>query len=466
MYTNFAEHRKTEVGDGQLPDRVDYDEYDAKIFRNPPTHSTLKGWAPRGTNFRRIRSALDLQRMAKSMSKEEPIFHRISSPPRGVSSYEDMEISASFSALTDRDAPSIKTLDSRETHVLSSSLEFTSHGVLASLSENTVVNGTSHEIIRPVPRRFAVGSAGASRHEIPGHSRPQRTLINPFKPNEIPCNWTCNRHRWSHVFPKGPGGEVLHRHYKKLSPAESITQIKTEKSRGVEEAALAVVAARTQEISEAQFKSITEEQPPLDALMISEENEDTYEDNAIIPEPSSGILGHFSPISEPSKTTQNTTPRRRSQLSRFNLYRGMEKTPDEYDWTAAVKTSVDWKSLTCPALLPLTSYFSPSKQTLENDYLESNYNLLIEEEEEYTEEKKTSGWGKQESLPEEDSHGARRDLSAEMLFMELVSQRIRKGFQLTPLKGKPAPPIKPQSIAGTPAKSDHQEFFLDRKSVV
>ena len=100
VYTNFAEHRKTEVGDGQLPDRVDYDEYDAKIFRNPPTHSSLKGWAPRGTNFRRIRSALDLQRMAKSMSKEEPIFHRISSPPRGVSSYEDMEISASFSALT------------------------------------------------------------------------------------------------------------------------------------------------------------------------------------------------------------------------------------------------------------------------------------------------------------------------------------------------------------------------------
>lgn len=100
VYTNFAEHCKTEVSDSQLPDRVDYDEYDAKIFRNPLTHSTLKGWAPRGTNFRRTRSALDMQRMAKSMSKEEPIFHRISSPPRGVSSYEDMEISASFSALT------------------------------------------------------------------------------------------------------------------------------------------------------------------------------------------------------------------------------------------------------------------------------------------------------------------------------------------------------------------------------
>ena len=86
------------MGDSQLADRVDYDEYDAKVFRNPLTHSTLKGWAPGGTTFRRIRSALDMQRVAKS--KEEPIFRRVSSPPRGVSSYEDMEISASFSTLT------------------------------------------------------------------------------------------------------------------------------------------------------------------------------------------------------------------------------------------------------------------------------------------------------------------------------------------------------------------------------
>ena len=156
------------------------------------------------------------------------------------------------------------------------------------------------------------------------------------------------------------------------------------------------MAARKQEISEVKSRSISEEQDFLDPLMISEENEVTYEDDAFIPELSSGILGHFSPISELTKTSQNTTPRRRSQLPRINLYRGVEKTPDEHDWTAAVKTSVDWKSLTCPALLPLTTDYSPSKQTLESDYCEYNYTLLIEVEEEYTEEKKISGWGKQE----------------------------------------------------------------------
>lgn len=163
-------------------------------------------------------------------------------------------------------------------------------------------------------------------------------------------------------------------------------------SRNVEEAALAVVAARKREISEVQSKSISEEQDLFDESIVTEDSEDTDEENAFIPETSPHILGHFSPISQ----SQNTTPRRRSQLPRINLYRGVETTPDEYDWTAAVKTSVDWKSLTCPALLPLTSDYSPNRQTLDADYLEYNYKLFIEEEEDFTDEKKISDWGKQE----------------------------------------------------------------------
>ena len=58
--------------------------------------------------------------------------------------------------------------------------------------------------------------------------RPQRTLINPFKPNQIPCNRTCNKHRWSQVFATGPDGEILHRHYHKLAPANDEAE-KTEK---------------------------------------------------------------------------------------------------------------------------------------------------------------------------------------------------------------------------------------------
>ena len=101
----------------------------------------------------------------------------------------------------------------------------------ASLSENVIRNDTFHEIIRPIPQRLAVGSAGAARTVDTVQVRPQRTLINPFKPDRIPCNWICNRHRWSHVFPKGPSGKVLHQHYEQLSPTESEAVVKPEKVR-------------------------------------------------------------------------------------------------------------------------------------------------------------------------------------------------------------------------------------------
>lgn len=156
------------------------------------------------------------------------------------------------------------------------------------------------------------------------------------------------------------------------------------------------MTARKREISEAS-QSISEEQDLFDEMLGSEGSaEDTDEENAFTSEISPRSHGHFSPISHSLQTSQNTTPRRRTQLARINLYRGVEKAPAERDWTAAVKTSVDWKSLTCPALLPLTSDFYPNKKTLDSDYVEYNYKLYIEEEENFTEEKKNFDWGKQE----------------------------------------------------------------------
>lgn len=94
MYTSFTEHCKTEAVGNQLPDLVDYDEYDAKVFRNPSGYSALRGYPPLGSGFRRIRSAMEIQRMAKSASKDELVYRRASSPPRGVS-FEDLDINSS-----------------------------------------------------------------------------------------------------------------------------------------------------------------------------------------------------------------------------------------------------------------------------------------------------------------------------------------------------------------------------------
>ena len=155
-----------------------------------------------------------------------------------------------------------------------------------------------------------------------------------------------------------------------------------------------MVTARKREISEAS-QSISEEQDVFDEMSASEGSaEDTDEENPF----NSEILprSHLGPVSHGLQTSQNTTPRRRTQSARINQYQGLEKAPVEDDWTATVKTGVDWKSLSCPALLPLTSDFYPNSKTLDSDYLEYNYKLYIEEDEDFPEEKKNFDWGKQE----------------------------------------------------------------------
>ena len=155
-------------------------------------------------------------------------------------------------------------------------------------------------------------------------------------------------------------------------------------SRSVEEAALVVVAARKREMSEAS-RSISEDQVLFEAIT-SGGSDDTDEDTTFsAEEPMRGNREYFSPAHVGALTSQQNTPRRRTLPRIYNLSRKGD-VPVKIDWTAAVKTSVDWKSMTCPALLPLTTNYCPSKKTLESDYVESNYKLFIEEEEDLADE--------------------------------------------------------------------------------
>ena len=133
-------------------------------------------------------------------------------------------------------------------------------------------------------------------------------------------------------------------------------------------------------------RSISEDQELFEEAITSGGSDDTDEDIAVSSEePIRGHRERFSPAYLGALTSQHNTPRRRTLPRIYNLHRKVDL-PVEHDWTAAVKTSVDWKSLTCPALLPLTTDYCPSKKTLEADYLEFNYKLFIEEEEDLADE--------------------------------------------------------------------------------
>lgn len=72
----------------------------------------------------------------------------------------------------------------------------------------------------------------------------------------------------------------------------------------------------------------------------------------------------------------------------------MEKVFVEDDWIVFVKMGVDWKLLLCLVLLFLMLDFYLNRRILDLDYVEYNYKLYIEEEEDFIEEKRNFDWGK------------------------------------------------------------------------
>lgn len=81
----------------------------------------------------------------------------------------------------------------------------------------------------------------------------------------------------------------------------------------------------------------------------------------------------------------------------------------EQEWTPAITTGVDWKSLVIPACLPVTTDFYPDNRSLINDYVESEYTLLPDVQ-----------------SPNFDQN----DNLASQVFQELICQRLQQGFQI------------------------------------
>ena len=53
--------------------------------------------------------------------------------------------------------------------------------------------------------------------------------------------------------------------------------------------------------------------------------------------------------------------------------------PQDQDWTATILTGVDWKSLSIPACLPMTTNYFPDQKTFEDDFFWYNYNVILDD---------------------------------------------------------------------------------------
>uniref|UniRef100_A0A8C3D3C8 GATOR1 complex protein DEPDC5 n=1 Tax=Cairina moschata TaxID=8855 RepID=A0A8C3D3C8_CAIMO len=307
-----------------LPIQVDYDGYDAQVFRLPGPSR-----AQRCTTFRSVRERESRTRKSSSSYDVScsPSLQSRTLPPEEVRSQASDDSSlGKISNILMIPRPHLHQYE------VSSSLGYTStRDVLENMLESQQRDSSA-------PGRFHVGSAESMLHIRPGGYTPQRALINPFAPSRMPMKLTSNRRRWMHTFPVG--------------------------------------------------------------MNLKPQNKDSLEDAV-------------SNSSDPILT-----------LSAPPVVPGF-----------CCTVGVDWKSLTTPACLPLTTDYFPDRQSLQNDYTEGCYDLLPEAD-----------------IDRRDEEGVQ--MTAQQVFEEFICQRLMQGYQII-VQSKPQKPATtvPPPLSSSPLYS-------------
>ncbi|XP_068846144.1 GATOR1 complex protein DEPDC5 isoform X7 [Capricornis sumatraensis] len=311
-----------------LPIQVDYDAYDAQVFRLPgPSRAQRLGTC---------RSVRERESHSRKSASSCDVSSSPSLPGRTLPT-EEVRSQASDDSSLGRSA-NILVIPHPILHQyeVSSSLGYTStRDVLENMMEPPQRDSSA-------PGRFHVGSAESMLHVRPGGYTPQRALINPFAPSRMPMKLTSNRRRWMHTFPVG-----------NLTETDSFYLFID-------------VNPRTQ-------------------------NKDSPEDSVSpSPDPMPGFC---------------------------------------------CTVGVDWKSLTTPACLPLTTDYFPDRQGLQNDYTEGCYDLLPEAD-----------------IDRRDEEGVQ--MTAQQVFEEFICQRLMQGYQIIvqPRAQKPSP-AGPPPLSSSPLYS-------------
>ncbi|KAL7846892.1 hypothetical protein SRHO_G00218720 [Serrasalmus rhombeus] len=376
--------------ENSLPIQVDYDAHDAQVFRLPGPSR-----AQRSTNFR---SSRDREASRKSWGPAELSIGigGCSPPVRPAGGPDEQRSLASDDSLTHISNILLIPRQAHGQYEVSSSLGYTS--CTRELLERMV--GSQRD--SSAPGRFTVGSAESTLHVRPGGYTPQRALINPFAPSRMPMKLTSNRRRWMHTFPVGPSGEAIQIHHQ--------TRQNMAELQGNEQRDPAHTSAELLELAyhEATGRRSASRQTGENGLYITGGNDDC-----------SG---------SPASSNSTGTPVNRGSFEEYS------SSPDPTLLLSAPPTvpsfcctvGVDWKSLTTPACLPLTTDYFPDRQALQNDYTEGCYDLL----------------------PHTDLE--RRDdeapiMTAPRVFEEFICQRLMQGYQIIvqPNSRKALPTVAP-----------------------
>ncbi|XP_075160059.1 GATOR complex protein Iml1 isoform X3 [Haematobia irritans] len=362
----------------------DYEAYDEQIFQLPPAQGTCS-----------------LQRVVRAKKTSVPSFETYA--------YQNND----WENLTPTKLPSLRRKMSDP------DIHHGTSGILAAMND---VTNLSESLASEKNARRAIVS-------IAPIVRPGRSLINPFDPSHVTIKLTSNRRRWTHIFPKGPTGVLIQQHHYQAIPAkQNCINSNNNNDNDYSSCYNSMDYDHTSNCSTMSRSFSNSFSGDGDKLEFSRRR-----NNSLLN--SSGFMASSNGATVPAKSflwgatgEQEWTPAITTDNARKNLKPIVETETtvgnmfeSEADGKGKIIIGVDWKSLTIPACLPITTDYFPDKRSLHNDYVISDYTLLPDDV----------------NLDYANSRAIyRKPLSTEEVCTEIVSQRLAQGFQLIVIEDK------------------------------
>ncbi|OTF73684.1 DUF3608 domain-containing protein [Euroglyphus maynei] len=392
---------------------IDYDEYDNQIFRtstsNKPSsvfminqHGTFhrNPHHPHSQRMMAIRNSDDGNNLMVIDEQRPKRRQSVVVPSR--SAYSKLSISQSpknNNDMVDGGSGSINVLQRPKNNSFSHNL---------STSVENKVHNEAHLKIKSKDDIIV--------HKFKDQLHRTKALINPFDPSHVTIKLNSNRRRWTHVFPLGPTGIFMQQHHYQAIPQNRINSDD-----------LNIIYDSTEVLSkDKNFKRKSFDQ--IDGAIKNVEkdlkkNLTKSRSNALIE------------LEKKNVTNESDIHlKQRSLLLTDNSLLWAWGATGEQEWTPAITTGVDWKSLVMPACLPITTDFLPDKRTLEQDYVTHIYDLLPEEQanELYQQRfmKSNEDGANSNSSNSNSNHKKMNMLTIDQFYNELINQRLQQGFQI------------------------------------
>ncbi|XP_052240462.1 GATOR complex protein Iml1-like isoform X2 [Dreissena polymorpha] len=403
---------------------VDYDEYDAQVWKLPKTVNSIS-YGKKNRSYHQSRA------------------ERFSSQSRPPQTFVEARLMHSARTRTISDNISCLPVEKKPEVDVMQAISFPSSSSTGDDLSTSVgcypVHGRGHldsSDEHVLGARQVAGSAESSVSHMKylHNTRRHRALINPFQPSKMQFKMTSNRRRWIHAFPTDPHGVAVQTHHVQTYSYHDNTEEEFELCDLTEEtiqAAHQAVKARNKKracrgLGDNSDLSNVEEGAVSRVSQSHDLGRSLYGGSFKDPKHQRSFM--WGPTGEQEWTAELSTgtdwrPLDNTDMSptESRLIKPILKADLENSQNFCAGISVDWKSLIMPASLPITTDYFPDPVSLNNEYVESMYQLLPDSNSLYYSNPPES---------DDEKYYRKKPLSAKQVFCEMISQRLSQGFQL------------------------------------